>query len=75
LIRIKISNKEHFLSAKGSKAAVLRVPTNEELVIALDTADIVKDIKQKESIAFFQYWRRISRPFLIFKITSLFRNK
>ena len=29
------------ISKEGSKAKVLRIPTNEELVIALDTADIV----------------------------------
>jgi acetate kinase len=33
--------KEGLLSAEGSTAAVLVVPTNEELVIALDTRDIV----------------------------------
>ena len=34
--------KEKFISPAGSKTAVLVVPTNEELVIALDTMKIVK---------------------------------
>jgi acetate kinase len=46
----KNKNKELILSAEGSKAAIMRVPTNEELVIALDTADIVKDRKEKELV-------------------------
>lgn len=36
------SEKEKFISPPGSKVAVLVVPTNEELVIALDTMRIVK---------------------------------
>jgi acetate kinase len=36
------SEKEKFISPAGSKTAVLVVPTNEELVIALDTMKIVK---------------------------------
>ncbi|MCC6551319.1 MAG: acetate kinase, partial [Ignavibacteriaceae bacterium] len=41
----KNENKEIDLSAEGSKAKILRIPTNEELVIALDTADIVSKMK------------------------------
>lgn len=37
------SEKEKFISTAGSKTAVLVVPTNEELVIALDTMKIVKE--------------------------------
>ncbi|MBZ0200259.1 MAG: acetate kinase, partial [Ignavibacteriaceae bacterium] len=39
-------NKEVIISTNSSKAAVLRIPTNEELVIALDTADIVNSMKE-----------------------------
>lgn len=41
---IKNSNGEEFISKSDSKAAVLRIPTNEELVIALDTAKIVSEL-------------------------------
>lgn len=37
----KNARKEIDLSKDGSRAKVLRIPTNEELVIALDTAEIV----------------------------------
>jgi acetate kinase len=37
--------KEKFISPAGSKTCVLVVPTNEELVIALDTMKIVKEMK------------------------------
>ncbi|MBI2418351.1 MAG: acetate kinase [Ignavibacteriales bacterium] len=37
----KNERKEIDLSKEGSRAKVLRIPTNEELVIALDTAEIV----------------------------------
>lgn len=37
----KNNRREIDLSKEGSKAKVLRIPTNEELVIALDTAEIV----------------------------------
>ncbi len=37
------AEKEKLISTPGSKAAVLVVPTNEELVIALDTMKIVKE--------------------------------
>ena len=36
--------KERFINKESSKVKVLVVPTNEELVIALDTMNIVKDI-------------------------------
>jgi acetate kinase len=44
---VKNSNKDTLLSTKDSRAAVLRVPTNEELVIAMDTAEIVNQRKHK----------------------------
>ncbi|MFA6980106.1 MAG: acetate kinase [Ignavibacteriaceae bacterium] len=37
----KNSAKQNELSKEGSKVHVLRIPTNEELVIAMDTAEIV----------------------------------
>jgi len=40
-------NKEEIISKDSSKIPVLRVPTNEELVIALDTTKIVDEIKVK----------------------------
>ncbi len=43
----KNANKELDLSADGSRTKVLRIPTNEELVIALDTADIVSEMKKE----------------------------
>ncbi|MCZ7611440.1 MAG: acetate kinase [Ignavibacterium sp.] len=41
---IKNSNGEEFISKSDSKASVLRIPTNEELVIAMDTAKIVSEL-------------------------------
>ncbi len=41
------NNKEEIISKDSSKVPVLRVPTNEELVIALDTTKIVDEIKVK----------------------------
>jgi len=38
--------KEKFISPSNSKVHVLVIPTNEELVIALDTMKIVKEMKQ-----------------------------
>ncbi len=38
---------EAIISAEDSKAKILRIPTNEELVIALDTEKIVNDIKKE----------------------------
>jgi acetate kinase len=40
-------NKEEIISKDSSKVPVLRVPTNEELVIAMDTTKIVDEIKVK----------------------------
>lgn len=45
---VKNANKEIDLSAEGSRAKILRIPTNEELVIALDTADIVARMKEQK---------------------------
>jgi acetate kinase len=45
LDEIKNSNAEEIISKEKSKVAVLRIPTNEELVIALDTAKIVSEVK------------------------------
>ncbi len=41
---LKNQNKEEIISKEGSKVSVMRIPTNEELVIALDTARIVSEI-------------------------------
>jgi acetate kinase len=43
----KNRNKDIILTSEGSATAVLRVPTNEELVIAMDTAEIVNEMKEK----------------------------
>ncbi len=40
-------NKEEIISKDGSKVPVLRIPTNEELVIAIDTSRIVEEINVK----------------------------
>ena len=37
-----VRGKESVISAPGSKVKVLLIPTNEELMIAMDTAEIVK---------------------------------
>ena len=42
----KNKNNEEVISVQGSKVAVLKIPTNEELVIALDTSEIVKSLKE-----------------------------
>lgn len=42
----KNQNSEEVISTNGSKVAVLKIPTNEELVIALDTSEIVKSLKE-----------------------------
>lgn len=44
----KNRNKENDISASDSKTKVFRIPTNEELVIALDTAEIVEKMKRAE---------------------------
>lgn len=47
----KNKNSEEVLSVQSSKVAVLKIPTNEELVIALDTSEIVKSLKESANIA------------------------
>lgn len=39
--------KEKLISTQGSRTKVLVIPTNEELVIALDTMKIVQELKEK----------------------------
>lgn len=41
------SNHDKIISSDNSKVMVLRIPTNEELVIALDTAKIVEETMVK----------------------------
>ncbi|MCL5030270.1 MAG: acetate kinase [Bacteroidetes bacterium] len=43
----KNKNKEEIISTEKSKVKVMRVPTNEELLIALDTSHIVEEIQIK----------------------------
>jgi len=43
----KNKNAEEMISKDRSKVAVMRIPTNEELVIALDTAKIVSEMTNK----------------------------
>jgi len=43
--------KEKRISTKGSRAAVMVIPTNEELVIALDTREIVVPLKKVKEAA------------------------
>jgi len=45
LDEMKNNNGEEFISKSDSRVAVLRIPTNEELVIAMDTAEIVSKMK------------------------------
>ena len=45
LDELKNQNSDELISKDKSKVAVMRIPTNEELVIALDTARIVLEIK------------------------------
>ena len=47
----KNKNSEEVISVQGSKVAVLKIPTNEELVIALDTSEIVKSLKENVNLA------------------------
>lgn len=42
----KNNNHDELISLSNSKVAVLKVPTNEELVIALDTSEIVTAMKE-----------------------------
>lgn len=46
----KNSKKEILLSKANAKTAVLRIPTNEELVIALDTSTIVEELMAEKKI-------------------------
>lgn len=41
---------QEIISTDKSKVKILRVPTNEELVIALDTSEIVKSLKETETL-------------------------
>lgn len=45
LDEMKNNSGEEFISKSDSRVAVLRIPTNEELVIAMDTAEIVSKMK------------------------------
>lgn len=47
---LKNQNSEEVISAEGSKVAVLKIQTNEELVIALDTSEIVKSLKESVNL-------------------------
>ena len=42
----KNQNSEEVISVDGGKVAVLKIPTDEELVIALDTSEIVRSLKE-----------------------------
>ncbi len=46
LDEFKNQSKDEIISKSKSKVAVMRIPTNEELVIALDTAKIVSETKK-----------------------------
>jgi acetate kinase len=46
LDEMKNQNSEEIISKDKSKVAVMRIPTNEELVIALDTAIIVSELNK-----------------------------
>lgn len=46
LDEIKNNSAEEIISKEKSKVAVMRIPTNEELVIALDTAKIVSEMNK-----------------------------
>lgn len=43
---LKNQNGDEIISKSNSKVSVMRIPTNEELVIALDTAKIVSEMKK-----------------------------
>ena len=47
---LKNNNSEEVISVNGSKVAVLKIPTNEELVIALDTSEIVRSLKESMNL-------------------------
>ncbi|HAB53887.1 MAG: acetate kinase [Ignavibacteria bacterium RIFOXYB2_FULL_35_12] len=46
----KNKNSEEVISVQGSKVAILKIPTNEELVIALDTSEIVISLKESVNL-------------------------
>lgn len=46
LDEFKNESKDEIISKNNSKVAVMRIPTNEELVIALDTAKIVSEMNK-----------------------------
>jgi acetate kinase len=48
LDRERNNNGSLIISTDKSKVKVLRIPTNEELVIAMDTSEIVKSLKEKQ---------------------------
>jgi acetate kinase len=45
LDELKNQNNDEIISKANSRVSVMRIPTNEELVIALDTAKIVSEVK------------------------------
>jgi acetate kinase len=45
LDELKNQNNDEIISKVHSKVSIMRIPTNEELVIALDTAKIVSEVK------------------------------
>ena len=46
LDNLKNENSDEIISTENSKVTVMRIPTNEELVIALDTAKIVSEMQK-----------------------------
>jgi len=46
----KNQNSEEVISVDGGKVAVLKIPTDEELVIALDTSEIVRSLKESVNL-------------------------
>ena len=47
----KNKSNQEVISSENSKVTVLRIPTNEELVIALDTSEIVKSLKESVNLS------------------------
>ncbi|MDD4377903.1 MAG: acetate kinase [Eubacteriales bacterium] len=45
LVKNKVRGKETIISAEDSRVKILLIPTNEELMIARDTLNIVRDLK------------------------------
>ena len=46
----KNQNSKEVISVDGGKVAVLKIPTDEELVIALDTSEIVRSLKESVNL-------------------------